>query len=748
MRAHDYNGCTAFAAGRRGQHVQCGVRLLWVAAFALIACGDDRRFEQHVCSDLSDGDACAVEGFVGVCIAGKCTLASESVCANVPDGDACAIEGFVGVCITGQCVPSPTPLCGNGQVDSDEACEPGVPLTATCASAGYYAGTLLCTECEIDTSACGGKCGDLVINGPETCDGAPSSCFALGFPLGEAACTGCQLDATACEYIGWQSDNLGITNSHDVWGTSSADVWFCADYIHRWDGTSWKVATNASCSSIWGFSSTEAYFAGAGYMWQFNGSSFALLPGPSGAGPGGGELTTLWGLSGNDMYAVLRYRDSGSSLAHWNGNMWSDVTFPGVATGIWGDGVSSLWAITNDQVLGFNGSDWEPETLGFTFAPESITGCDGDLLVVGVLDNGASTIIRKRAGLWSVAATLPVKLRATDIYCAKPNDVLIVGEKVNEPYGAAAVWFDGAIPFVLDIESQPASADAVWGSLHDQAFIAADFRYPHHAGAGWGASDYVKGKLWRSDKDLWSVSGTAVYRNGLPSYSTSTSLRDISGYGDDFVIVVGDTSAWTFSGGGWTPLPAAPTTYYLTGVAACSATTAVAVGPYTWLRYNGSGWSALPDPPENVVPAAVWCTGNDVFIVGSGNLVQHFNGTSWTVLRAFDPFAPVLTDVWASGPSDVFVVGDDGTALHWNGTSWRQLVIGPVDDFRAVHGTKTDDVFMATKHGTLYRWDGHVAYSLGGTLPLEPWGRDVDIWATSGAIYISNSLSPGRALVR
>jgi hypothetical protein len=587
----------------------------------------------------------------------------------------------------------------------------------------------------------------MVINGPETCDGSPPiGCYPLGFPLGDTACTGCEVDASACEYIGWQSDDLLGAVAHDIWGSTADDVWLCADVIHRWDGVSWNSVTNANCDLIWGFSSNDVYFASASVMRHFNGSTLEIL-----AGPVGGELAGFWGTNGNDLYAALRYRTSGSSLSHWNGSTWSDVTFPGSAIDVWGESSGSIWAITDDDVLYFDGNEWESEAIGFPFAPQRISGCDGDVVVVGVRDynasNPVSAIVRKRAGVWSVARDLPFKFLARDLYCSKSDEILIVGDRMSPPYGSAAIWFDGAIPFVLDTESQPQNAKAVWGSLHEGAFIAADYRYPHRASASWGASDYVSGKLWRAPRDLWSISGTTVYRNGSPSFEANTSLKGISGYGDDFVIVVGATSAWRRSGGAWEPLPAFPPWYSLTDVAACSANTAVALAGYALLRFSGSGWSPLPTPVETVYPTAIWCKDNDVVIIGRSS-VQHFDGTDWTVLRTFSPNAPELTDVWATGPSDVFVVGDAGTALHWNGTSWRELVIGPVDDFRSVHGTRSNDVFMVTKHGTLYRWDGHFAYSLGGTLPFEPWGRDVDVAATQGAIYLSNSLSPGRVLVR
>src|SRR5262249_42218640 len=65
----------------------------------------------------------------------------------------------------------PSASCGNGTIDPGEACEGTNLKGATCQSQGFpEGGTLLCTNCKLDTSGCY-VCGNGVVQGPEQCDG-------------------------------------------------------------------------------------------------------------------------------------------------------------------------------------------------------------------------------------------------------------------------------------------------------------------------------------------------------------------------------------------------------------------------------------------------------------------------------------------------------------------------------------------------------------------------------------------------
>ncbi len=52
---------------------------------------------------------------------------------------------------------------------------------------------------------------------------------------------------------------------------------------------------------------------------------------------------------------------------------------------------------------------------------------------------------------------------------------------------------------------------------------------------------------------------------------------------------------------------------------------------------------------------------DDVFAVGSGGAVLHFDGSGWTTTN---PTATDLFGIWGLSASDVFAVGDAGTILR------------------------------------------------------------------------------------
>jgi hypothetical protein len=117
-------------------------------------------------------------------------------------------------------------------------------------------------------------------------------------------------------------------------------------------------------------------------------------------------------------------------------------------------------------------------------------------------------------------------------------------------------------------------------------------------------------------------------------------------------------------------------------------------------HFNGTAWSVLPMPPVSGSnmnaffqfngikansPDDVWAVGDSgVTDVPSSQktLIEHFNGTSWSIVPRPSPGSiDVLSGVTTSNASNsVWAVGADtpaGTSvrhtltLHWNGTAWK-----------------------------------------------------------------------------
>ena len=124
---------------------------------------------------------------------------------------------------------------------------------------------------------------------------------------------------------------------------------------------------------------------------------------------------------------------------------------------------------------------------------------------------------------------------------------------------------------------------------------------------------------------------------------------------------------------------------------------------YRVLRFDGTSWSQshtirFPDPNSAIayIPNGLWATGpNDVFVVGSGGRIDHYDGTGWSPMTT--PITNDLADVWGASPSNVYAVGGGGT-LHYDGTSWS--VINTTSASR-VWGT-AERVFVLTQDAVLH----------------------------------------------
>lgn len=145
----------------------------------------------------------------------------------------------------------------------------------------------------------------------------------------------------------------------------------------------------------------------------------------------------------------------------------------------------------------------------------------------------------------------------------------------------------------------------------------------------------------------------------------------------------------------------------LLGVSELPSGSAWAVGYYlnaNWVNqtlvqhWNGSTWSVIPSPSPgaggNILFGVAALSDSDIWAVGvqtdaSGvdhSLTEHWNGTAWSVVPAVDPGGGqnTLYALDAVSTSSVYAVGQSGTAFpsqalveHWNGSAWSQLSSPP-----------------------------------------------------------------------
>jgi hypothetical protein len=113
------------------------------------------------------------------------------------------------------------------------------------------------------------------------------------------------------------------------------------------------------------------------------------------------------------------------------------------------------------------------------------------------------------------------------------------------------------------------------------------------------------------------------------------------------------------------------------------------------LHFNGTAWSVVAMPQAGANSSTIgavtdisatdaWAVGEEIgatSAVGGSTLIEHWNGTAWSIVPSPTPGAdPELAGIAARGPNDVYAVGDNlpsinggtvqGMILRWNGSAW------------------------------------------------------------------------------
>lgn len=134
-------------------------------------------------------------------------------------------------------------------------------------------------------------------------------------------------------------------------------------------------------------------------------------------------------------------------------------------------------------------------------------------------------------------------------------------------------------------------------------------------------------------------------------------------------------------------------------------------------HWDGAQWSEVAVPAGNGSSAllAVSATGpNDVWAAGdqtmpgsdtlAASMVEHFDGSSWQVVKLPDIGNSKLTGVYAAAPNDVWAIGQfafglNQVFLHWDGHTWSPVAVPGVEkyntwyQYNAIDGSGPGDVW-------------------------------------------------------
>jgi len=159
------------------------------------------------------------------------------------------------------------------------------------------------------------------------------------------------------------------------------------------------------------------------------------------------------------------------------------------------------------------------------------------------------------------------------------------------------------------------------------------------------------------------------------------------------------------AGASWVPCIGGPGPE-LFGVWGNGASLAYAVGTLGRISESmdgGYGFSAIDPVDVGATFKAVWGSGaNDLYVVGAGATVVHFDGQAWAEQ---DAGAVADLDGVTGHGRDVFAVGGTGTILHSSdgGVTWTAQVSGVAADLHAAWASAEGEVWVVGAAGTILR---------------------------------------------
>ena len=272
---------------------------------------------------------------------------------------------------------------------------------------------------------------------------------------------------------------------------------------------------------------------------------------------------------------------------------------------------------------------------------------------------------------------------------------------------------------------------ASWDSLHDSP----------------GADLYG---VWVSENlEVFAVGdgGIALYWSAAQDWiemdtDVSVTLRGVFGFSADDVYAVGyDSTMLHFDGARWTAIdpPSGVDLFGITGTP--NGDLFVVGGERLRSRLHEGSWEVQKENTIEDGYYGAWGSSHtDVFVVGLGGIVSHYDGSTW--VRMENVARTPLFDVWGMSPSNVYAVGFDGTIIHYDGVRWKKvdsgLTPGWLSAIRSVWGRSATDVLAV---GAYNLWGGESGANNGVALAFDGrgWKKVPSVTTLNGVDVFGNS---------
>jgi alpha-tubulin suppressor-like RCC1 family protein/ABC-type uncharacterized transport system auxiliary subunit len=152
----------------------------------------------------------------------------------------------------------------------------------------------------------------------------------------------------------------------------------------------------------------------------------------------------------------------------------------------------------------------------------------------------------------------------------------------------------------------------------------------------------------------------------------------------------------------------------------------------TIFHYNGISWNKMVTTYDYDLNA-IWGDVGMVYVVGNSGVILQYNGHSWS--KMFTGTTQHLNGIWGNGRS-VFAVGTYGTILKYNGVSWSEMSSGTTTELLDIWGNE-NVMYAVGRDGMVLQYNGYVWDTM-SKITLYPlrgvWGSsENDVFAVGDA---------------
>ena len=511
--------------------------------------------------------------------------------------------------------------------------------------------------------------------------------------------------------------------------TAKVDSTFFGSVLAVYQDGSWRRVSGAPANSsfvpfftgVAAFSPTDAYLSsvGVGGLFHFDGTAIRQVGGVQ----QGLRSVAVSSATPNARY-VIAGTDNNGGVWVGNGTTFTRYSLPALGSVDLVCINSGTEAFATSRASGvpvyrFDGANWAavqtPNSFGI--ADLQCSGPGQIYLAAG------GTLYRWNGNGWTSLVGPPPGTNGRPLHWAvvSPNEIYAAGDSAG--VNRAFYRFDGT------------SWREVGRLAYTTAFSSIRLWADPRGGAAYVAASVNDTIPARIDIVTPTSAKVLVYEPALRDVAMPTPSSAFV-VGLNFFLARWNGARWTVDA----PPAGTATIRALRGVWADGPGNAWAVGSRsTIVRWDGTRWNLLSDSARAIVfPSdnynAVWGTGGSVWIVGDASIVRC--SAPSTCATNPQPGAGALYGVWGTSATNVFAVGAGGRILHFDGSSWSSMTSPTGARLSRVSGSGPNDVWAAGDT-VLLHFDGSAWKSSSVAGPASSVGYrssfhfETGLWAAS-----------------